>query len=127
MGMTRAGKSTGFNWMNHTPIKAVLDGDLMPCYEPIDKKSATVSHSVTSCTLVPNISLMQGFDLIDAAGYEDRRNYIGAVGVAYSLKALTEKVNEIKFIVVVQENAIYRNKIELFSTLNKFIGMFKFQ
>lgn len=32
VGMTRAGKSTGFNWMTRTPIKAVLDGDCMPCY-----------------------------------------------------------------------------------------------
>lgn len=92
MGMTRAGKSTSFNWINRAPIKAVLDGDCMPCYEPLDKNSAKVSHSVTSCTLVPNIAKMQGFDLIDAAGYEDRRNYIGAVGVAYALKAITEKV-----------------------------------
>jgi hypothetical protein len=102
VGMTRAGKSTGFNWMIRTPLKAVLDADLMPCYEPVDKNSAKVSHSFTSCTLVPNITKMQGFDLIDAAGYEDRRNYIGAVGVAYSLKALTEKVKQLKFIIVVQ-------------------------
>ena len=42
----------------------------------------------TSCTIVPNILNCKDYNIIDVAGYEDKRNYVGTICVAYSLKAI---------------------------------------
>ena len=79
----------------------------------------------TSCTLVPNIIDFENYHLLDTAGYEDKRNYIGTIGVAYALKAIFEVIKEVKFVIVLPETAIYSNLNELFSTFHNFISMFK--
>jgi hypothetical protein len=53
-------------------------------------------------TLVPNIHVdfKEGVSLIDMAGYEDNRDYVGVVGISYFLKAVFERVRSVKFIIV---------------------------
>jgi len=38
------------------------------------------------------------------AGYEDKRNYIGVIGVSYFLKEVFEKVKKAKFVIVISED-----------------------
>ena len=38
------------------------------------------------------------------AGYEDKRNYVGVIGVSYFLKEVFERVSQAKFIIVLSEN-----------------------
>lgn len=51
--------------------------------------AADVTKGFVSCTLVPNI-ISFGIDvsLVDMAGYGDSRDYVGTLGVSYSLKAV---------------------------------------
>jgi len=37
------------------------------------------------------------------AGYKDKRDYIGVMGVSYFLKAVFEAVKHVKFIIVISE------------------------
>lgn len=37
------------------------------------------------------------------AGYKDKRDYIGVIGVSYFLKAVFEKVQGVKFLIVISE------------------------
>jgi hypothetical protein len=55
-----------------------------------DDQSAKVGNSFTSVTLAPNVHIEfeEGLSLIDMAGYEDTRNFIGVIGVSYFLKTL---------------------------------------
>jgi hypothetical protein len=59
-----------------------------------------------SCTLEPNIvdftMLGEGISLVDMAGYGDTRDYVGTLGVSYSLKAVLEEVEEVRFIIVIE-------------------------
>ena len=67
-----------------------------------DETAAKVGNSYASVTLAPNVHLEYEKDLslIDMAGYEDTRNFIGVIGVSYFLKALFEQVREAKFVIV---------------------------
>jgi predicted GTPase len=91
VGMTKAGKSTTYNLISKIPMKAVKEGRSR-CYELQRSKSlnnfAEVTGGITSCTLVPNIRKYKDCHLIDTAGYKDRRNYVGTIGVSYSLKVI---------------------------------------
>ena len=40
------------------------------------------------------------------AGFDDSRNYVGALGVSYFLKTVFEEVKEAKFILVFDEHAL---------------------
>jgi hypothetical protein len=59
-----------------------------------DETAAKVGNSYSSVTLAPNVHIdyEEGISLIDMAGYEDNRNYVGVIGVSYFLKALFEQV-----------------------------------
>ena len=59
-----------------------------------DESAAKVGSSYSSVTLAPNVYVQYEEDvsLIDMAGYEDTRNYVGVIGVSYFLKALFEQV-----------------------------------
>ena len=37
------------------------------------------------------------------AGFMDKRNYVGVYGVSYFLKSVFEKVNQAKFVIVIDE------------------------
>lgn len=47
------------------------------------------------------------------------------MGVAYSLKAIFERVEEVKFVIVLPEDSISKNIDNLISTLINFFSMFK--
>lgn len=38
------------------------------------------------------------------AGFSDTRDYVAVIGVSYFLKALFEKVREVKFVIVFEED-----------------------
>jgi len=65
-----------------------------------------VGNSFASVTLAPNIyrDYEPKLSLVDMAGYEDTRNYVGVIGVSYFLKALFERVRKVKFVIVFDEN-----------------------
>ncbi len=103
VGLTRAGKSTVFNWILKVPM--VGKGKPISSYVNIvdsDSSAAKVANSFASVTLVPNIHIdyENTISLIDMAGYEDTRDFVGVIGVSYFLKALFEQVREAKFIIV---------------------------
>lgn len=43
------------------------------------------------------------------AGYRDKRDYIGVLGVSYFLKAVFEKVTRVKFLIVISEDKLTEN------------------
>lgn len=45
-----------------------------------------------SVTLIPNASQWNNETLADMAGFGDKRNYIGVLGVSYMLKGAFEKI-----------------------------------
>jgi hypothetical protein len=54
-----------------------------------------------SVTLVPNIyKIDNNVSLADMAGYVDKRNHVGVIGVSYMLKACFEKGKNFKFLIV---------------------------
>lgn len=55
---------------------------------------APMSDEFVSKTLAPNVHVefMDKSSLIDLAGVQDNRNYIGTIGVSYFLKAIFERV-----------------------------------
>lgn len=64
---------------------------------------------------------------IDMAGYRDKRDYIGVLGVSYFLKAVFEKVTRAKFIIVLSEDKLIENSGDgIVSTFSGFISMFNF-
>ena len=69
---------------------------------------AVVGNSFASVTLAPNIykNYEPKLSLVDMAGYEDTRDYVGVIGVSYFLKALFEKVRKVKFVIVFDENKL---------------------
>lgn len=69
-----------------------------------DTAIAQLGDTFTSVTLAPNIveyDRANKISIIDMAGYEDKRNYIGVLGVSYFLKAVFEKVKKVKFLIVI--------------------------
>ncbi len=91
VGLTRVGKSTVFNWVLKKPM--VGKGNLNSHFVPqvaTDGDVAAVGNSFSSVTLAPNIykDYEPKLSLVDMAGYEDTRNYVGVIGVSYFLKAL---------------------------------------
>ncbi len=55
-----------------------------------DVEIAPIGNTYNSKTLAPNIyrDYSNGISLIDMAGYQDNRNYVGVIGVSYFLKAV---------------------------------------
>jgi hypothetical protein len=61
------------------------------------------------------------------AGYKDKRNYIGVIGVSYFLKAVFERIKKVKFLIVIGEDRLSDNSGDgIISTFNGFINMFNF-
>ena len=108
VGLTRAGKSTGYNWILRRPM--IGQGKPRASYVNIidDDATAQTKASFTSVTLAPNVHVKLDVDvsLFDMAGYKDSRNYVGTVGVSYFLKAVFEKVREAKFLIVFDEHVL---------------------
>ena len=77
-------------------------------------------------TLVPNYCVLpNGIGLIDMAGFKDKRNYVGAVGVSYFLKKVFDKVEEAKFLIVLDEAKLNDTTgSDLKDTFLHFIRMF---
>lgn len=66
---------------------------------------APVSDGNKSVTLIPNVKDWGDKEtLADMAGFGDKRTYIGVLGVSYMLKGAFEKINQCRFIVVIQSN-----------------------
>lgn len=113
VGLTRAGKSTTFNWILGQPMLGKGD-EVDAYYETIvnDAKTAELGNTFTSVTLCPNIVELDKehrLSLIDMAGYKDKRNYIGVLGVSYFLKAVFERVRKVKFVIVIDEQKLMEN------------------
>jgi predicted GTPase len=98
VGLTRAGKSTTFNWTLGKHLIGVGD-EVEAHYENVinqDVETAELGDTFTSVTLCPNVvefNKERGITLIDMAGYRDKRDFIGVLGVSYFLKAVFEKVS----------------------------------
>ena len=91
-----------------------------------DDNTAKMSSEFVSCTLAPNVHVQytEGVSLIDLAGVEDSRNYVGTIGVSYFLKTIYEKVREAKFIIVLDENELKNpNSTNIQSTFSAFFDM----
>lgn len=112
LGLTRAGKSTVFNWILQKPMKGVAKGKhsrsvVYELINPQEEGVAELGSSFTSVTLAPNV--FPNYDntkettLIDMAGYGDSRNYVGVIGVSYFLRAVFSKVRKAKFVIVFNE------------------------
>jgi hypothetical protein len=132
VGLTRAGKSTTFNWVLGKPLIGVGD-EVEVHYENVvghDKETAELGDTFTSVTLCPNVVEFDkegGVELIDMAGYRDKRDYIGVLGVSYFLKAVFERVASVKFLIVLSEDKLMENSGEgIISTFSGFISMFNF-
>jgi hypothetical protein len=133
VGLTRAGKSTTFNWTLGKPLIGVGD-EVEAHYENVvshDVETAELGDTFTSVTLCPNVvefDKARKVTLIDMAGYRDKRDYIGVLGVSYFLKAVFERVARAKFMVVISEDKLMENSGEgIISTFTGFISMFNFQ
>lgn len=133
VGLTRAGKSTTFNWMLGKPLIGVGD-EVEAHYENVvnhDQETAELGDTFTSVTLCPNVVELDKqarVELIDMAGYRDKRDYIGVLGVSYFLKAVFERVGRVKFLIVLSEDKLMENSGEgIISTFSGFIAMFNFQ
>lgn len=85
--------------------KGNLNSHFIPLV-PDDSDVAVVGNTFSSVTLAPNIykDFEKNLSLVDMAGYEDTRNYVGVIGVSYFLKALFERVRKVKFVIVFDEN-----------------------
>lgn len=105
VGLTRAGKSTTFNWILGKHLIGVGD-ELTAHYENVINQGediAELGDTFTSVTLCPNVvelDRQQQLTLVDMAGYKDKRDYVGVLGVSYFLKAVFERVRRVKFVVV---------------------------
>lgn len=77
-----------------------------------DKEAAELGDTYTSVTLCPNVvefDKKKEVELIDMAGYRDKRDYIGVLGVSYFLKAVFERVSRAKFLIVLSEDKLMEN------------------
>jgi hypothetical protein len=92
-----------------------------------DTDVAVLGNAYTSVTLAPNIQVdfEEGVSVIDMAGYEDKRDYVGVIGVSYFLKAVFERVREVKFVIVFDEHKFVDTTGDgMVKTFNGFINMF---
>ena len=61
-------------------------------------------------------------------GYEDRRNYIGVMGVSYFLNAVFEQVEDVKFVIVFDEMKFVDPSGDgIIKTFNGFLNMFNYE
>ena len=75
-------------------------------YETVvtDLTTAELGNTFTSVTLCPNVVELdhdEKITVMDMAGYRDKRDYIGVLGVSYFLKAVFERVKRVKFLIVI--------------------------
>jgi hypothetical protein len=75
-------------------------------YETVvtDLSTAELGNTFTSVTLCPNVVELdrdEKITVMDMAGYRDKRDYIGVLGVSYFLKAVFERVRRVKFLIVI--------------------------
>jgi hypothetical protein len=56
---------------------------------------------VTLCPNVVELDRDEKITVMDMAGYRDKRDYIGVLGVSYFLKAVFERVKRVKFLIVI--------------------------
>ena len=130
VGLSRAGKSTAFNWMLKTPMLG--KGSLSSEYVNIvsgDPTAAKTGKSFKSVTLTPNVyrDFIPNVSLVDMAGFEDSRDFVGVIGVSYFVKALFEKVRRVKFVIVFSESRfIEETGAGVINTFNGFFNMFRF-
>jgi tRNA U34 5-carboxymethylaminomethyl modifying GTPase MnmE/TrmE len=131
VGLTRAGKSTVFNWLLR--ISMIGQGkkatNTKYVVEHENNAAAKVAATFVSVTLTPNVSndFNDVVSLIDMAGYEDTRDYVGTIGVSYFLKAVFEKVREVKFLMVFDEHRLKEETGKgIIDTFKGFINMFNF-
>jgi len=94
----------------------------------LDSDTAEIKESIVSVTLAPNIheySKEEKISLIDMAGYQDKRNYVGVYGVSYFLKSVFEKVKHVKFVIVIDEENLALSSGEgIMKTFSGFLNMF---
>lgn len=87
-----------------------------------------MGNTYTSVTLCPNVVELDKkneISLIDMAGFKDKRDYIGVLGVSYFLKAVFEKVRRAKFLIVLGEDKLIETSGDgLIATFTEFINMF---
>ena len=64
-----------------------------------------MGNSYIPISLVPNIckDFLPNVSLVDMAGYEDTRDYIGVMGESYFRKALFQRARKVKFVIVFDE------------------------
>lgn len=132
MGLTRAGKSTTFNWILNKLLRGVIDeDDIIAHYVnavETGTDSAELGNTFTSVTLCPNaveLDKARCISLIDMAGYKDKRDYIGVLGVSYFLKAVFERVKRVKFLIVLGEDKLIENSGDgIIDTFSGFLNMF---
>jgi GTP-binding protein EngB required for normal cell division len=129
VGLSRVGKSTSYNWILRHPLLAAKEGAKI-CYNPqsIRTDTAEVKSGFKSCTMVPNIvTLDKDTSLIDMPGFGDARDYVGTLAVSYSLKAIFEAVDEIRFVVVISESYLKdQDGLKLCKALSHFLQLFDF-
>ena len=78
-------------------------------------------------TLAPNVhkNFTETVSLIDMAGYFDKRDFVGVIGVSYFLKALFEKVRKVKFLIVFDEHRFIEETGDgMIKTFSGFLNMF---
>ena len=134
VGLTRAGKSTTFNWTLGKPmIGAGEDEDYCHYINLVqhDTEAAEMSDSFTSVTLCPNVALLnptEKITLFDMAGYKDKRDYVGVIGVSYFLKAVFEAVDQVKFLIVISEQRLMETEGSgVIATFEGFLRMFNME
>ena len=68
---------------------------------------------------------MELVSLIDAAGYNDSRNFVGVLGVSYFLNAIFKRVRRVKFIIVLDELRLLEpSGKSVAETFDGFLNMF---
>ena len=99
-------------WLLSKPLKGWAEDEFdIPTYENVQDEGAEIGQGFKSSTLVPNVVEIKTKDgkkysLLDMAGYQDSRDYIGIITVAYMLKAVLDKIQKLKFIVVLNASTI---------------------
>ena len=129
LGLSRAGKSTAFNWTLNQPM--VGKGGRNSYYVNVvseDPNVAKVGANFGSVTLAPNVYVdySPNVSIVDMPGFEDSRDYIGTIGVSYFLNILFEKVRKVKFVIVFSESRFTEETgAGIIQTMNGFFELFK--
>ena len=94
VGLTKAGKSTLFNYILHNKLIGVRGEDGVTTYEVSVKNAdvAPANNGIESVTTIPNITTVGQLSLTDMPGYMDTRLYVKVIGVSYVLKAVLNKI-----------------------------------